>query len=875
MNTIRFETDLVRYSILEDGRVEGFYDKRTGENLLIGDAPQYFAVLYNQEAFKEDLTKSGPGIPGEIISTGALPVLPRKLTFENGLLNICFEGYTAEFRVTVASNHIIFELLNEIPKHFHSMSISRIYLREFGSDDNDLCAVTHAMKINFQPHFYCSALEHILGGEVFSQIGTSCAKFAVITASRSTLMQNLRDFSSHIDPNEMIYSPCGGAFASLEQHNLSYTIVLDIDDLEADAAKYKKYGVGQIDFHQSGAFRQGDMQFSAKYHHDIQYFYREVSLPLQKKGFTLSLHTYSHLLSPTDDRTLSNPAFQQDIAVLEELTLAADVTANADSIALLETDQFIAASDLFRSKDSPYLLIDQEIVKFESGQGILKTIRGCCGTQAACHQAGTKVKHLEQYYNLLDPVPCSPLFNAIAKYTAQACNDGGFDMVYLDAFDALHIQSPEYAWYYSAAFLLEILKHLEKPVAFEYSTMTPLLWHARSRIGAWDVPRRGYKYFVQYHQQCNQRQAPSHDLPQTLGWFHFYPPVSPEIWPGKENRILHSDDVDFVGINALAWDSSTAYQYADSPVCFPKYLENMDRYSQYEHLRLQKYFDDSILAQIRQGGEYCLENSDGYYQLRRKHYEKNKLCPAYGLATLAAENPFHPQKPFLRIEGLYSVGNQEVPLSCTLGKDHDTVCFGPTLNLKNTPCVKFRVTGNLSDDVILIQLHTGLERSFTAANYLIKCDFEGQRDFLFAESCNGEMDDALFDGKQTAVFSEYLKQTDYGVTDQFRLYCHGSCEGVSVDEIVMMDCRNIPLVNPKVQIGGQTLAFDCTLSAAEYIEYQDGKAMLYDIYGHGKEVGVSGSLPELSGRFTAEITADNQEPYRAEVTFGFTGDILK
>jgi len=25
----------------------------------------------------------------------------------------------------------------------------------------------------------------------------------------------------------------------------------------------------------------------------------------------------------------------------------------------------------------------------------------------------------------------------------------------------------------------------------------------------------------------------------------------------------------------------------------------------------------------------------------------------------------------------------------------------------------------------------------------------------------------------------------------------------------------------------------------------------------------------------AEITADNQEPYRAEVTFGFTGDTLK
>lgn len=881
MSNIILETALVKYEILPNGQVGGIYEKRTGKNYLAGSQPQFFAALYRERAFIERDIHGNPGknyvyIAGPLEPTGAVPELPQQASFENGILSIVFSSFTACFQVQCSEDYLIFELQNELPKDYYSMTIGKTLLQEFDPAEGGLCIVEHAMKINVKPHYYPSPLEHALGVEVFSQIGTTGAKLAFVSATQKTLPEKLRQLSDLIDKNEMIVSPRGGAFASTHSDtNLSYTIIRDIDNMDDALETYQKYCINQIDFHQGGAFRQGDMRFSDKYGNDPVRFRQLTAEPLKAAGKTVSLHTYSQLVSPSDSATLADPKAQQDLSVIETFTLSQSADPDAQRLYLNEDVSGVFTTNLYRNRHSPYLLVDQEIMKFEVSDGSFLVQRGMFGTVAAAHEQGAPVRHLEQMYNHPTARPGSELFFQIARNTANACNLGGFSMIYFDAFDSLALLSPEFAWYHTASFVLEVLKHCDNAPSMEYSIMFPLLWHARSRMGAWDVGHRGYQYFVDQHQKFNQNSPHTYALPQMLGWFNFYPSTGTEDYPGKENRILHFDDADFIGARALAYDNSMAYQYRGSILEYPKLGSNMDRFSQYEHLRVQKYFDDSILAQMRNDGQYALEKANNGYQIRRKHYAKAKVCPTYHQPSVATCNPFAPQKPFLRIEGLYSIGHQQAPMAQNLDRNHSYICFDQPTDFSATPCVKVKVTGNGSSDQVLVSLRSQRYFANTIANYVIPCDFEGQKEFIFAENCNGEFKDSDFEGKFPRFYSEYMKLTDYEMLQEVNLYFHGSCEGVSVDEITMMDCRNIPLVNPKVQIGSQALVFNCTLNAAEYIEYQDGKAMLYDIYGHGKEVDVCGTLPELAGQFTADITADSKEPYRAEVTFGFSGDILK
>lgn len=879
MSNIIFETDLMRYELLHNGEISGIYDKRSGQNYIDPASPVYFAEIYHERAFIERTIHGNPAkkytyIAGPLEPTGAAAEHPESLAQEDNVLHVVFPSGVVDFRVTCMADYLIFELIGKLPENIYSMTVSRALLKPFGDEDNDFCVTVHSMNINTKPHFYCSPLEHAVGVELFTAIDATEAKFALIAATKAALTDRIRGLVPYLDPERMIVSSKGGAFAAEhEGSNLSYTIILDIDDLQKELSLYNRYHINQIDFHQSGAFRQGDMRFFDKYHNDPAEFRKLVAEPLKAAGKVVSLHTYAQMIAVADTNTLSDPEAQKDLKVIESFTLADDISETSDHLKLTEDISHVQTSGLFRNYHSPYLLAEQEIMRFEVGADGFCVERGLFGTKASAHPAGTKVHHLEQMFNQLSPVPGSELFFRIARYTAQACNEGGFGMIYFDALDSLGLLSPEYAWHYAAAFILEVLRHCDEVPYMEYSIMFPLLWHARSRMGAWDMPHRGYKYFVDCHRDFNQSGVHTYALPQMLGWFNFYPCTGSEQYPGKENRILHHDDVDLIGSRALAWNNSMASSYHSMDI-FPKLVRNMERFAEYEHLRITNYFDESILAQMRNDGEYALEKTDDMsFRIRRMHYTKSKLCPAYNQLSVSASNPFAPQKPFLRLEGLYSIGDRAVSLT---GKvDGDGTRLEKPVDLSATPCIRIKVTGNGTSDRLLVSLRSERHFADTIANYVIPCNFEGQKDFIFAENCNGDFRDSDFEGKEPCFFSEYMKLTDYEMMQEIRLYRQGNCKGVSVDEITMFDCQDIPVMNPCVRIGNQTLQFECTLHASDYIEYQEGKAILYDIYGNGREVSVNGNLPEVSGAFEAELTADNAEPYRAEITFGFKGDVLK
>ena len=81
-------------------------------------------------------------------------------------------------------------------------------------------------------------------------------------------------------------------------------------------------------------------------------------------------------------------------------------------------------------------------------------------------------------------------------------------MIYLDALDGADVLGrwPNGPRYYHTRFVYALCQGLKKPAIMEMSTFDHALWFARSRIGAWDAPSKGYKRLIDRHCLANQKQ---------------------------------------------------------------------------------------------------------------------------------------------------------------------------------------------------------------------------------------------------------------------------------------------------------------------------------------------------------------------------------
>jgi len=886
-----FETEQMRYCMTRDAKVTAVIDRQTGRNHLRRE--DSFAKIYREHSYLERDIHADPGrnylyVVGPQVSTGAEATLPVSAEYADGILTIRFEAGSVRFAVCEQADFVSFEVLDEIPAGFYSMTFAETALELDTEDENGFCAVGYAMNVKFKPHFYPSPMEQAVRGEVFACVGCRGAKLAVLSSRIATLRDTMKRVNTHIDARQMTLNAAGGAYAADFEENFgTYTLVSDVNDpdnreeMDAMCQKFRKYGVRQVDFHQGTAYIQGDFHFlEDKYKGSAAVFRKRVTEPLAKEGFASGLHTYAHYISVNCLKYTTDPWAQKQLFSTETRTLAADMNEYAYFLPTVEDSSDVSLITGFRVKNSLYLLVDEEIMKYSAvSQEGLTVERGVCGTKRTTHRKGAKIVHLGTMFGYFMPILGSELFYEVARNTAKTFNEGGFRMMYLDALDGLSMFEPKLGWYYTAQFVLEILRYVERPPLLEYSTLYPLLWYCRSRIGAWDNATNGYRKFINEHIRFNTQSPHAYALPYQLGWYCLYPLARyEEDNPGAQVKIMFREDVDMAGTRAIGYNHGMSYNPLTDEILreSPGFARNVERYAEYEKLRVSKYFSKEAVARLHTlDDEFTLLGKDGNYSLAPTHYDKAKVyVEDAARKTLCGANPFAAQKPFLRIEALYTSGAGEILRLPTAEKTE----FEPNLDLRGKTALRVRAKGNNSGDSLLIEFKNPFHLNGHTAFYEVPLNYEGEREFILAENDSGEFASDKYDGYECLVCSESMGVLRFQAVQSMRIMKHGTCEGAELLSVEAIPCGKAGITNPSVLCGNQKITFFCTLNSSDYLEYRDGTATIYDWQGNERTVdGIEGELPELAtGDYCLGYADESHERNaRVRLTAGFVGESFR
>jgi len=799
------------------------------------------------------LTKQAPFC---YLKKGTDTIYPVAAELEDDNIKFTFgDGYLIPIKYT-AGDFFTFEV-DKVSDEY-----DRFYLIDLNINNcDDMSAVLYAMNVNTITSDYPDAkADHIFA--YCAKLDNTNVKAALCAAPKALHREIMKKICDSCDPNAAIVSKAGGAYALDWEENFGDYLIISESEwakVEELVDAYKKYGINQFDFHKGKeTFRHGDFHFY-KYK-DAKEFKTEVSDKLAAVGIASGLHTYAFYVDYESNEILSNPNWQKDLEIMAYFTLSADIDETDNILPVCESMEGVKNNCTFFSHNSPYVLIDNEIIKINIGDnGFIDCTRGDCGTAKSKHPKGSKVGRIGGCFNMFAPVPDSELFYQIARNIAAAYNDGGFSMIYVDAIDGMgnHTRNVEY---YDAKFIHEIIKHCVKPPVIEYSSMHPSLWYARGRAGAFDVGRRGYKTFFDLHIADNKKFMDRY-YTTTLGWHHFCW-MTDDCPPNYATKYQFSDDVEYLGTKAIAYNCSIALFDIFEP--FKDYdglFRNMELYALFNDLRKQNYFPAEIREKLKTG-EYTLKQIDGEYIFFERGYQK------FREESGSSRNPFKPQKPFIRIEAMQSTNNED-PISL-LQLPESPIDFTKNLAL----CAK--IFGNNSSDVISVRLSSSVDSAYHGvAEYFIPLDFAGWRDVVITELHNGERTDLIFDiPKGGSFYSYYHAMPNFAKIDKIVIAKSGDCEGVIIDNISMRRHTSESVQKLTLKINGRQIDFNCNLNSSDYIEYNDGIAYHYDPKGKQTAIKITDDLEEIDGEFNFSIESDNPNA-RFKTTFGFTGEQLK
>ena len=436
---------------------------------------------------------------------------------------------------------------------------------------------------------------------------------------------------------------------------------------DAWIATARALGFDQIDFHTGHTLRFGDYEPDRAIYPDGLDSVRRVIDTLHAAGIIAGLHTYAFFMAKTTPwvTPMPDPRLAKD----RVLTLAEDIDEEAASVAVIESTAGMSAVTGFHVRNSATLQIDDELIEYgdvvHDAKVFARCMRGACGTRVSAHRKGAPVYHLKELFGLFAPEGDSDLFTEIAARTASVYNTCGFDMVYLDALDGEDVfAGPEHGWHYGAKFVYELIKRVARPPLLEMSAFHHHLWCVRSRMGAWDVPSRGAKRFIDMHTVCNADCARMF-LPAHLGWWGAFD------WDGVQPERTLPEVFEYLCGKCVAHDCGLSLLVGFTPELLESSSNTRrlaDIVRRYECLRQSGGVSESTKERLRQrGAEFTL---DGHARLPRLHpvQTTSHLVDSKHEGTLSwcVSNPHASQTPYLRIEPLLSPEPFDSPDGLTL-----------------------------------------------------------------------------------------------------------------------------------------------------------------------------------------------------------------
>ncbi|MBR3576971.1 MAG: hypothetical protein IKL42_06170 [Clostridia bacterium] len=545
----------------------------------------------------------------------------------------------------------------------------------------------HTMGISYP------GLEENQAALVYDHFGYEGRSWAITAAKREDLRENMKKVTKQY-VKDILWSDCGGAFSlDRPEINESYMMTfgaflpgsLVLENVEEWIEMLQDIGITQVDFHgaEDKNFSFGDFEPNREIFPEGRKTFKKLVDRLHEEGIESILHTYSALIGKRS--SFVTPVPDKNLGYNRIFTLADDISETATDVPILEDTADISLVLTSYYNSSTYIIWDDEIIEFtELGDHVLKgCIRGALGTKPSAHSKGTQGRNTKCAYYLFTPDVGGPLFDKVAKATAEFVNECGFDAYYFDALEgvwALEGMTLLRTW--TAKFINKVAEYTGRSMPMEMSEMNHVLWYTRSRMNAFDYPRRAHKKFIERHAEINRFCQEKNFMTQNLGWWKMG-----ENKPANTSHIerITTDIYDFFGRVAAAngfsmsFQSLSLYDWQKSE----ELKRSGDRIRRWEKVRLGQELTSEERALIVDCEAYM--RPEGIY---RASYTENIAQFVDGKASVCIDNPYGKQEPMLiRLETLYT--KADAPSKQEKGGvDVDALVLASGVNIKETTTAK-------------------------------------------------------------------------------------------------------------------------------------------------------------------------------------------
>ncbi len=867
----------------ENGILLSLINKKTQKDVKKEEEPCEFVYLFNKDRFNPE------------------KILPKSLELKDGILISHFDDTDVLIKSEVFDEFFTFEVISSVPKTYSGLVFAHLETNEPYSEDPDsfrldaigMSAHTNPKNFGFGNYRQTIAYTYPRFPE-----GTMGAKLGVVFSSLDVHLDLLKELTLKIDPKVGIVSKNAGAFARDCKKNFGDYILTrhaHKEEAEAMADLALSVGVDQIDILQCyvNTFRQGDFRFMTVPSGTPAEFEKEVGSIFRKRGLITSLHTYAYYIDKTAEEILANPKWQKDLETAETYTLAKDISETDTQIFTEESAADFNLIQSFFVHNSCSVIVDEEIILINkvSDEGFVQVVRAQGGTKAAPHKKGAVIKHMLGLFNMYSPIVGSPLFFHIADLTAKSYNEGGFDMIYMDAIDGLNRHVPEEdIWYWFQMFTHRITSKCVRDPIFEFSSEAPQMWNARGRAGAWDTVHQGFRQFTDRHIKKNLENQ-ENNFVTTLGWYFFLTDCDNMLLRNTVCKTLFKNDIDYLGYQAVVHNMTIVYNPFELNLFeqFPELEENSRYYNRYYSIpRKSDYFSEETKKKVLASPyEFkIIEKGKNEWAFLERHYESAKLDPNSSY-EYSGKNPFEKQSPYIRIEARYSTESNAPRVLAKFDENTDIMLQErvremESFDMSSRMAMKVMVKGTgKDDDALLISLRSGFRRGESGghSDYFIPLNFTGWKEHILVDTDNGEYDSVKFpfehlqkDGPDYRTFRVYPNYEDI---ISLTVYACGECKGAKIGDVTTYEHSSAPIKNPTITCGSQSIVFKTTISGGDAIEYdpETNTASVHRQDMSREQIDFEGSISVDKGDFTLEFNTENttSAPARVKVVAGFSG----
>lgn len=937
---IVIENNYFIYEIGKDGKNLHFIDKTNGTDYLFSDTISSCAsILKDREV--HNVTS--------VVFTG-----------NRIIYNFDKAEVTATLRIKRKKDRIYLKV-ESLSDSVESFTFINIPLNLEGMPYEPFAACVLSMNL-FTNVRQLPALQTHLWASCYNRFGIKGAKITLLGVPQKDILPIIRKVMKNA--KDVPFSDKGGAWALLEKDGYG-SYLMDFGTLTEKTVdeiifKCKSLGFNQITIHGGGGFyKHGEFDPDPIKWPDGWKSFRKINDRLHSEGIASILLTYTFFIDKKSKYV--TPVAHEDLGYFNSYTLVKQLDPEDNEIIVKEPTTDISLITGYFVRNSNTLRIGGELIEYsdvtkEPPYKFTGLKRRVNGSKEEVHPAGGKAFHLREMFGLFVPGPETHLFSQIAKRTAEIIDECGFDGIYFDAIDGNDLlDGKENAWYYGTKFIFELARNLKKPVGMEMCDMPHHYWHYSSRWQAWDRPVRGYKRFIDIHLASIKTHeyrhgewmcytpdinkfAPAENgcllLPLHLGWWANYTWNPPQIEP------TFTDDVEYLCAKMMGNNAGLSMLGGVEESTLkanPLFTRLIPIIRQYEELRHQNYFNDSIREILREPGkEFTLfRNSDGKWNFKPVVYQKHKVTDVdHHSAKWIVKNEFNSQPVKLRLEPLMSVKPFNWPENILLadfakdgefkfdmsangvtgdiirGKEknsnisssgvftaHSTgesiregswlkmeKTFDPWLDLENNQGLGVWVKGDGNGELLNLRIESPSNLSLGArGDHFINIDFTGWRYFELVEIESSAFNDFKWPDEYFNIYNSYFYRVRFNTVDKLQIWYNNlpadkvvSC---TIGPVKAIPLTEITIENPAVTIGDETIVFPVKMKSGMFLEFNSlNDCKLYGSKGELiSDVEINGNIPQLkSGENEVSFTCEGSERIssRVQVTIISDGEPL-